>query len=65
MLGCVCGGLTHLQQGPFITLGSLVAFLLLSIHCIVDPGKVGAQYRGIRRALPTQLFLLALVASSP
>lgn len=34
----------HLQQRPFITLGALVAFLLLSIHGVVDSGEVVAEY---------------------
>ena len=29
----------HLQQGPVITLGALVALLLLPIHGVVDSGR--------------------------
>lgn len=34
----------HLQQGPFIALGALVALLLLSIHGVVDSGEVVTEH---------------------
>ena len=43
----------HLQQGPFVTLGALVALLLLPVHGVVDSGKVRAEVANM--ALPTAL----------
>lgn len=47
----------HLQQRPFITLGALVAFLLLSIHGVVDSGEVVAEYGQHGPAHPLPSFL--------
>ena len=45
-LGCVCLGVVsarapvpHLQQGPIVTLGALVALLLLPVQGVVDSGR--------------------------
>lgn len=53
---------THLQQGPFIALGTLVALLLFPTYCVVDPGEVGLPC-GSRRHLPVLLALLPSVSS--
>lgn len=45
---------THLQQGPLISLGALVALLLFPTHCVVDPGEVGMPC-GSRRHPPAAL----------
>lgn len=45
----------YLQQGPFVTLGTLVALLLLPIYGVVDSGAWGKNRANMD--LPTHFLL--------